>query len=216
MRLPREPSQMIQLHIFVVLIHLPSWQSYNADMERMLGFLILYVSLCFAATIPSQTGSIYLASSNTTVLTGVPELNVSQSPSSLRHQHVAGFPLPEHNAFMRIQYNDSEPLSETLCRQLLTGAVISTLMIVDEHGDETLLEEDYQAEEGELRLFANRDEHSPTVTLTYGILLEALSMLRFFLTLHSFASVANLFEGLDGRGPPIGEIEVWAAQQSLA
>ena len=178
-------------------------------MKKVLELLIASASLCYAAIIPSPVVSGLVAPLNATITDGIRNFNLSQIPNPLRAEHIVTWPMISHDAFMRIEFDDNEPLLENLCHNLLTLALSAARRSVQEQGDETLLAQNYLARQGNLYLAVVRDPHSPTVTFTYGILLEAIIMLKSFLSVYRFGTYAMLMEGKDGRGPPIGEIAVW-------
>lgn len=116
--------------------------------------------------------------------------------------------LVEHDAFMRIRYADHERLPNPFQRFVLLAAIVRIASMIELEGDETPIAERFVQIEGNVLLIADHVHHSPTQDLTWGVLGEAISILQDFMRRRPFLLLAEIFEGLDGRGIPIGEISI--------
>ena len=116
--------------------------------------------------------------------------------------------LIEHDAFMYIRYADHERLPSRFCRYVTMAALLRIVTEIEFEGEEGPLNERFTQIEGTVLLIADHAPHSPTRDLTWGILGEAISILQDFLRSRPFLMQAQIFEGLDGRGIPIGEISI--------
>ena len=116
--------------------------------------------------------------------------------------------LVEHDAFMRIQYADHERLSSSFCRYVTLVALLRIIPEIEQEGDEGPVRERFAQIEGNVLLIADHIAHSPTRDLTWGLLGEAISILQDFVRTRPFLLQAEIFEGLDGRGIPLGEISI--------
>ena len=128
-------------------------------------------------------------------------LNLSAIQSATRQ-------LVDHDAFMRIRYADSERLPGRFCRFVLLAAVVRIISKIEVDGDDALVTERFIEIEGNVLLIADHVSHSATQDLTWGILGEAIIILQEFIRRRPFLMQADIFEGLDGRGIPIGQISI--------
>lgn len=113
--------------------------------------------------------------------------------------------LPEHNCFLRIQYYTHlrlpQPWQLVIARaQLLIARALLA------YGDGALPSHSFQVVEGNVEFVAGRYIHSPSPTLTLGILDEAVQTVAEFLQEWPCCLYATILEGIDGRGPPIGDV----------
>ncbi|KAL8787696.1 MAG: hypothetical protein Q9195_007652 [Heterodermia aff. obscurata] len=116
--------------------------------------------------------------------------------------------LIEHDAFMHIFYEDRYRLQAPYYRYVLQVAILRIIQKIELNGDDALVTEQFMQIEGNVLLIADHVPHSPTRELTWGILGEAVAILQDFMRQRPFLLQADLFEGLDGRGIPIGKISV--------
>lgn len=76
--------------------------------------------------------------------------------------------------------------------------------------------DDITIEETTVLFAAESDRHSSTVELTYGILEEAWFVLVEFLERRPHPLRVVIVDGMDGRGPPLGEIVLFKYRRSRA
>ena len=132
----------------------------------------------------------------------------STSGLNLSEIHWATRQLVEHDAFMRIRYADHDRLPGFFCRYVLYVAHVRIITRVELEGDDALVTERFTEIEGNVLLIADHVTHSATRDLTWGTLGEAISILRDFIRRRPFLMEVDIFEGLDGRGIPIGQISI--------
>ncbi|CAF9940227.1 MAG: hypothetical protein HETSPECPRED_002208 [Heterodermia speciosa] len=116
--------------------------------------------------------------------------------------------LIEHDAFMHIFYDDQHQLQPRFYRDVLTFALLHIVQRVELDGDNAPVPGHFSQFEGDVLLIADHVSHSPTRDLTWGVLGEAVASLQDFMRRRPFLLQAEIYEGLDGRGIPIGKISV--------
>ncbi|KAL8806596.1 MAG: hypothetical protein Q9182_001243 [Xanthomendoza sp. 2 TL-2023] len=129
-------------------------------------------------------------------------------PTRRRAIKIATRQLIEHDGFMHIAYEDRVIYSTTLYRRTLSTALTRIIYNIHTHGDDAVLEEPFVHTIGTMTLQAANDRRSASRDLTWGILGEAVGVLEEFTALRPYPMTVALREGLDGRGWPIGEMEV--------
>lgn len=133
----------------------------------------------------------------------------NSSPGLVRRAtKIATRQLPEHWDFMHIVYEVNIVFPAQLYRRTLFTALTRITTRVNADGDDAVLQAPFIHIYGNIVLHANHESHSASNDLTWGILEEAVTVLLAFTKLKTHPLLVRLYEGLDGRGPPIGEITV--------
>ena len=126
--------------------------------------------------------------------------------ASLSELRIATAQLPEHWDMMRIQYASDVRFATQILKRVLNEAFVQIIVGKHVYGDEGLLEGEFFVQSRGIIFKAGNHEHSPTETLTFGILEEAIGTLVWFTERRPYEMQALILEGLDGGGPPVGEI----------
>ena len=116
--------------------------------------------------------------------------------------------LVEHDAFMLIRYADNERLPSSFCRYVLLASLLRIVPKIEFEGDEGPVTERFVQNEGMVLLIADHVSHSATRDLTWGVLGESIAILQEFMRRRPFLLQADIYDGLDGRGIPLGQISV--------
>ncbi|KAL8728986.1 MAG: hypothetical protein Q9181_005155 [Wetmoreana brouardii] len=149
------------------------------------------------------------ATAGAITLTQVNQSSISPLDVNLRATRTATIQLVDHEDFMRIVYDDSLRLPNPVYRYLIKSTMIRVAQQIIALGEDAVVEDQFVNREGNVLLAAQSNEHSPTKELTWGILGEALDALKEFMQRRPFMMAAEIMEGLDGKGPPIGDVTIF-------
>ncbi|KAL8696013.1 MAG: hypothetical protein Q9201_007865 [Fulgogasparrea decipioides] len=129
--------------------------------------------------------------------------------SNLRDAKVATVQLVNHEDFMRIVYEDSLRIPIPLYRSLLQTTMIRIAYQIIALGEDAIVVDQFVNREGNILLTAQSNQHSPTKELTWSILGEAIDVLNEFTLRRPFMLTGEIMEGLNGKGPPIGDVAIF-------
>ena len=85
---------------------------------------------------------------------------------------------------------------------------------LERYGNEGLVIDEITIAETTVFFAAESDRYSPTVELTYGILEEAWLVLVDFLERRPHPLKVVIVDGMDGRGPPLGNMVLYEYRRS--
>ncbi|KAL8734041.1 MAG: hypothetical protein Q9166_001802 [cf. Caloplaca sp. 2 TL-2023] len=140
--------------------------------------------------------------------------NISSSPLKLpsslllRTTKRATRQLVEHWDLMYITYHPSTLIPTSLYQHLLSTAITRITHKINTLGDDAYVETHFLNIAGNVMLQADNNRHSASRELTWGILGEAVEVLQEFTRDRPYALEAGIWDGLDGRGVPVGEMTV--------
>lgn len=164
------------------------------SLPKVLPFIPYIILVCAAATIPQLSSILDRASNDTTAS----NLGVKFATRQL----------VEHDNLMRIFYFEMEPLPNPLYRHVLITAHRQIVVVRNAVGDEAIVRVPLGVRSGNVLFTAAADRHSAAVELTWGMLEEAVVVLEDFMLSRPFSLLVKIWEGLDGRGVPLGEMAI--------
>ncbi|KAG7001479.1 hypothetical protein G7Y79_00031g065940 [Physcia stellaris] len=170
--------------------------------------IVLYAALSVTAISPRasldpmHSKSMTLAQSNETIHPA--------SNTVLKSVTFATRELVRHQDLLLIRYLTHERLPSPLYRHVIEWSLEFFEEGLRTEGDEALLphRDRYSHIEDNVLLMVDHARHSSSDDLTYGIICEAIEVVKLFMQSRPFHLEAEIWGGLDGSGFPLGYIEV--------
>ena len=116
--------------------------------------------------------------------------------------------LVDHRDVIYIRYQDHIASPTSIYQLTLSGALERISHRIRTMGEGTIVEAQFVHVHGYIMLQADVNQHSASRELTWGVLEEAVMVLQEFTRHRPHPLVVGIWEGLNGRGLPLGQMTV--------